>query len=411
VLDYADRQVWEALRDVCFRPNEQRGVNFWWLDNWQGYQEGYNSNLWINHLVTRQLEEESGERPLILGRYAGLGSHRYPAYFSGDTCSHWEVLASLLDVNLKAGHVGMAYFSHDLGGFKGPCPGERLPLVDPELYVRWMQLGALSPIMRVHSDHGTREPWKYGEQVLEIVRAAYQLHVRLVPYFYYLARDAHDTGRPLQRPLYFLFPEDAAAYEADDEFFLGDRLLAAPVVAPGGRRRVYIPPGDYWALPDGESLRGPTTIDRVFSLSQIPLYVRAGSIIPQQQVSRRVGTALPDPLILAVYPGGNDELNLYEDDGHSLAYSSDAFTRWPFTLGDDGRTLEVTLLPMQGGFDGMLHTRTVQIVVHFSAQPKRVRVEGLSAEPQWTYDAEARRAEITLPNISTRGMYRLSIDR
>jgi hypothetical protein len=410
-LDYADREVWQAIRDVCFRPNEQRGVDFWWLDNWQGYQDGYNSNLWINHLVARHLQEDHGVRPLILGRYAGIGSHRYPAYFSGDTCSHWEVLKCLLDVNLKAGHVGMVYFSHDLGGFKGPCPGERVPLLDPELYVRWMQMGALCPVMRVHSDHGIREPWKYGEHVLEIVRAAYELHARLVPYFYHLARDAYDTGLPLHRPLYFLFPEDETAYEVDDQFFLGDQLLAAPVVIAGGRRKVYIPAGEYYSLPYGEPLRGPTTIDRVFSLSQIPLYIRAGAIIPQQQAARRIGTGLPDPLILAIYPGGSNELALYEDDGYSAAYSRGSFTRWPIEVHDDGGALQLTLRPMQGHFEGVLETRTVHVQAHFIARPKRVRVEGSSADDGWTYDDRHRQVSVTLRNISTRGTYRVIIDR
>ena len=171
ILDFTDRKVWEAVRDVCYVPNEKLGVSFWWLDNWQGRQESYNSVLWIDHLAFRHMEEDLGRRPVILGRYSGFGTHRYGACFTGDTASQWEVLAHELEVNSRSAQVGMAYLSHDLGGFKGPWPGVTLPRIDPELYVRWMQMGALSPIMRIHSDHGTREPWEYGENVLRIVDA------------------------------------------------------------------------------------------------------------------------------------------------------------------------------------------------------------------------------------------------
>mgnify|MGYP005843691083 CR=1 FL=1 len=411
-LDFTDRNVWEAVRDICYAPNERLGVDFWWLDSWQGYQDGYNSVLWKNHLATTHLAGQ-GKRPIILGRYSGIGSHRYPAYFSGDTASHWEVLDYELEVNVRAGQVGMNYFSHDLGGFKGPDPDTMIPLVDPELYVRWVQMGALSPVMRVHSNHGTREPWKYGERVLEIAREAYHLHHRLVPYLYHLAREAHDTGAPVHIPLYFLFPEDGKAYETTDQYFVGRRLMAAPVAAPGGRRKVYIPAGTYYALPDGDRLTGPLTLERTFPLRRIPLYVRAGSIIPMQPVSRRVGTALPDPLILAIYPGGEDRLAFYEDDGSTDAYLAGQFTRWPIQLTSAGNTVSVRLEPVQGTFDGAPDVRRVWVEIYFAGKPDRVTFDGEAisegeAEPGWRYDDGARCVEIRLPPVQVSQLHALS---
>ena len=416
VIDYADQRVWDAVRDVCFVPNEQRGVDFWWLDNWQGLHENYNSCLWINHLVFNHVEEQTGKRPLILGRIAGVGSHRYGAYFSGDTHTHWEVLDCQLEANMRAGQIGMCYFSHDLGGFKTFWPGTPIKLVDPEIYVRWMQMGALSPVMRVHSDHGTREPWKYGERVLEIVRAAYHLHARLVPYFYHLAREAYDTGLPIHRPLYFLYPEDGAALTVRDQYFLGDRLLVAPVAQPGGRRRVYLPAGEFFALPDGALHRGPQIIDRVFHLDEIPLYARAGSLIPMQDVTPRIGTRLPDPLVLAVYPGGDDELALYEDDGDSPAYRDGACSRWPLALRDDGHTVTVSLRPMEGSFAGMPTQRRVRIELFFIDKPVDVRATGLAggtaaSAVAWSYDEARRCVVITLPALDVRGSYTVAVAR
>jgi len=160
ILDFSNKNVWDAVSKTCYEPNEKIGTGFWWLDSWQGKQTGYNHVLWKNHLATEHYSKR-GLRPMILGRYSGIGSHRYPAYFSGDTSSHWEVLEHELEVNIKAGQVGMNYFSHDLGGFKGENSEKPSPEIDPELFVRWMQMGALSPVMRVHSDHGVREAWKY----------------------------------------------------------------------------------------------------------------------------------------------------------------------------------------------------------------------------------------------------------
>lgn len=398
-LDFAERRIWEAVRDVCFVPNEQRGVHFWWLDNWQGRQEGYNSVLWLNHLVWRHMEQTRGMRPITLGRCSGVGSHRYPAYFSGDTASQWEVLHAELEVNVRAGQVGMNYFSHDLGGFKGPMPGHVLPLIDPELYVRWMQMGALSPVMRMHSDHGTREPWKYGAQVLELTRPAFELHARLVPYLYHLAREAYDRGAPIHRPMYFVTPEDPAAYDILDQYFIGKRILAAPVATAGGRRRVVLPAGDFYALPEGDLLRGPLALERVFPLELIPLYVRAGSIIPQQDPAARVASGAADPLVLAVYPGGDDGLALYEDDGDSNAYRDGAFSRRPITLRDDGRTIEVRLDPAVGSYAGQPARRTIRVEVHFIERPARVEIDGVTA-PAWAYDDARRVVVVPLEGVA-----------
>lgn len=399
LLDYTDRATWEAVRDVCHRPNEQRGVDFWWLDLWQGLQPGYNSVLWVNHLACEHMEMEYGLRPLILGRYSGIGSHRYPAYFSGDTFSHWEVLDTELEANLRAGQVGMNYFSHDLGGFVGHLSGPPVELVDPELYARWMQMGALSPVMRVHSNHSTREPWKYGPRVLEVVRQAYHLHMRLVPYLYHLAREAYECGLPIHRPLYFLHPEDDAAYAVDDEYFIGERMLAAPVAVPGGRRKVYVPAGAYWDLTTGNLVRGPVTIDREYQLEEIPLFARAGSIIPQQEVSTHVGTRLPSPLVLAVYPGGNDALDLYEDDGFSPAYRREAYSRWPIRWDEEGETRTLRLLPMRGEFAGMPARRDVRLEAWFTEEPLSVKTNGGRGRARVEYDTARRLLRVTLRQV------------
>ncbi len=411
VLDYTDPRVWKAFRDACYVPKEKQGASFWWLDNWQGHQKSFNSVLWIDHLTFRHMREDLGRRPILLGRYSGFGTHRYGTCFTGDTASQWEVLAHELEVAARGAQVGMVYLSHDLGGFKGAWPGIHLKRVDPELYIRWIQMGALFPIMRVHSHHGIREPWKYGPNVLRAAREAYRLHQELVPYLYHLARRAHDQGLPVSRPLWFLFPSDGKAYQAPDEFLLGDKLLAAPVVKPGGRRRIYLPAGRWFSLPEGEVLQGPLEEERFYPLNRIPLFVRAGSILPAQDPALRVGTNLPDPLVLKVYPGGEDELDLYEDEGDGLGYEKGAFTRWPFRLssGKEGTTL--FLGPMKGDFPGRPARRNLRVEVYFAGEPREALLDGkpLKKRKEWTYDAKKKAVLLTIGPVDPKESHTLAL--
>jgi hypothetical protein len=408
-LDYSDRDVWNAMRETCYEPHEELGVEFWWLDVWNGRKDGYNSVLWENHLVTEHLARKE-KRPMILGRYAGIGSHRYPAYFSGDTASQWEVLKYQLVINVAAGNVGMVYFSHDLGGFKGSVPGHVLPYIDTELYIRWMQMGALSPVMRIHCDHGVREAWSYGEQAFKIVREAYHMHTQLVPYFYHLAREAYDTGTPVHLPLYFLFPDDENAYNVRDEYFLGPNILCAPVADPGGKRTVYIPEGLFYSMTDGKTIAGPVTFTQHFKLNQVPMYVKAGSIIPMQTVVKRVGTTVPDPLVLNIYPGGDDSLALYEDDGCTKAYECESYTRWPISLKSDDDEYEITLSPLEGTYDDIPEKRNVEILVHYCDKPASLEVKS-TAHPtyEWSYDEVGRKITVKCTGIDIHKSYSIKI--
>ena len=405
ILDFSNKYVWNAVSKSCYEPNEKIGADFWWLDSWQGKQTGYNHVLWKNHLATEHYSKR-GLRPMILGRYSGIGSHRYPAYFSGDTSSHWEVLEHELEVNIKAGQVGMNYFSHDLGGFKGENSEKPSPKINPELFVRWMQMGALSPVMRVHSDHGVREAWKYGEKVLKIVREAYHFHSRITPYFYHTARRSFDTGTPIHLPLYFLFPDDKKAHEIKDQYFIGERIMVAPVAASDGRRKVYIPKAAFFSLHDKKIIAGPKEIEQTFSLDQIPVYVRAGSIIPTQNVTQRTGSAVPESLIFDIYPGGNDFIEFYEDDGMTELYKKSEYSRWPVSLTHHNSTIEVTFNPAEGSFNDMPEQRNITIKIHFIKKPKSVCVNNI--EQEWKYNDKEQCAVICLGKIAVRQEHKLT---
>jgi hypothetical protein len=227
IVNLAHRNEADGFMHRLHAPREDDGIDFWWIDGESARFTGLNDQLWTNHVYFSHLQNRSDRRALILSRTGGIGSHRTPVQFSADTYSHWEVLRFLVDFTARAGNVGVAYWSHDLGGFYGHALG--VPTLDPELFVRWVQFGCWSPIVRMHSDHGRREPWAYGRWVLEALRKALLTRSTLVPYLAHLGRVAHESGLPLCRPLYLAWPDRGEAYTHPDQYLLGDGVLVGPV--------------------------------------------------------------------------------------------------------------------------------------------------------------------------------------
>ncbi|HEY9611618.1 TIM-barrel domain-containing protein [Allocoleopsis sp.] len=385
LFNLASQSEADLFMQVLHSPREEDGIDFWWIDGANAKDSGVNSQLWTNHVYFTHLEAHHSQRPLILSRTGGLGSHRYPVQFSADTYSHWEVLQFLVDFTARAGNVGVSYWSNDLGGFFGHVPG--VPIIDPELFVRWVQFGCFSPIVRCHSDHGRREPWSYGQWVLNAIRKALQLRMQLIPYLYHLSRVAYETGLPLCRPLYLAYPEDEEAYQVTTQFLLGDRILVAPVVESGGYRSVYLPEGQWWERSTGQCYTGRQHLNLYVPLDRIPVFVQAGAILPLAEFSRRVGTAPPTTLILEVYAGADGELDFYEDDGESTTYRTEAGSRRRFTQRREGDSYRLTAEPVQGSYSGMLEERSFRILWTGLVSGSRVEARGVEiCEQEWRHD-------------------------
>jgi alpha-glucosidase (family GH31 glycosyl hydrolase) len=225
--DLSNKNLAKAFVEAVHWPLEKMGVDFWWIDgNPVVYMKGLNSTLWTAKVyydgTGKWRKDEERERPLIFSRYGGLGQHRYPIGFSGDTYSQWEVLNYQIKYTARAGNVLFPYWSHDIGGFLGKK-------IEPELYVRWCQFGVFSPVVRLHSDHGYRLPWDYGDEVKNIVKEYFILRHKLFPYIYTYSRIVHDTGLPLCRPLYIEYPDLEEAYLYDYEYLFGKDILVAPI--------------------------------------------------------------------------------------------------------------------------------------------------------------------------------------
>ncbi|HEX6289430.1 MAG TPA: TIM-barrel domain-containing protein, partial [Herpetosiphonaceae bacterium] len=252
------------------------------------------------------------ERSFVLSRSGYAGIQRWSASWMGDNRSAWSHLEISLPMLCNMGLSGVPFVGCDIGGFFGNATGE--------LFARWMQLGVLYPFMRGHSELGTKrhEPWVFGERVEQICREYIELRYRLLPYIYALFWEAATTGAPILRPLLYHFPNDPRTYDLHDQVVLGPSLLAAPIYRPGVEyRAVYLPAGTWYDWWSGERYEGPTDILAHAPLERMPLYVRAGAVIPLGPVMQHTGERPLDELTVRVWPGSG-EWTLYEDDGQSF---------------------------------------------------------------------------------------------
>jgi alpha-glucosidase len=415
-FDPTDKTWATNYLNLVLHPLEKQGIDFWWLD-WQQQPmmtklPGVANTWWLNYVHFTDQQRE-GKRPLLFHRWGGLGNHRYQIGFSGDTISVWESLAFQPWFTATAANVGYAYWSHDIGGH---MPGA----VDPELYTRWVQFGAFSPILRTHTTKNPdaeRRIWAYPEPYASVLRTAFQLREAMEPYLDTEARRTYDTGVAFLRPLYYDWPEDDAAYTSKNEYLFGDQLLAAPVTAAADKvtglatEQVYLPKGDWIEWPTGRHFAGPVSAERSFSIAQIPVYVKAGAIVPMQPPMRYTGEKPVDPLIVNVWPlvpGKSSSYSVYEDSGLSVDYQRGVFARTPIKATQTLDTLRVEIGPVEGSYPGMLKTRGYELRLPADWPPVSVTVNGKALKPVkpgepggWRYEGNTLTTIVPVPAQST----------
>jgi alpha-glucosidase len=409
-----DKKFATNYMDLVHHPLEKQGIDFWWLD-WQQEQKtempGVMPTWWLNYVHFTDQQRE-GKRPLLFHRWGGLGNHRYQIGFSGDTVSVWESLAFQPWFTATAANVGYAYWSHDIGGH---MPGA----VEPELFTRWVQFGAFSPILRTHTTknpESERRIWAYPEPYSSVLRSTFQLRYAMQPYIYTEARRTYDTGVAFLRPLYYDWPEEAAAYDSKDEYLFGDNLLVAPVTAPADKKsdlateKVWLPEGEWIEWPTGKHITGPASLDRSFSIDQTPVYVKAGTIVPMQPPMRYTGEKPVDPLIVNVWPlsdGKSSSYSVYEDSGVSVQYQHGVFAKTPIKATQSGDTLRVEIGPVQGSYPGMRMARGFEVRLPADWPPASVTVNGVAlkhAGPTgkggWSFEGNTLTTVIPVPSGS-----------
>ena len=330
-----------AFMDAYFKylhhPNEEKGVDFWWIDWQQGSNAripGYDPLWMLNHYHYID-NARNGLRPMDFSRYAGLGSHRYPVGFSGSTFITWESLDFQPYFTANASNVGYGWWSHDIGGHRN---GYR----DDELTARWVQFGVFSPIMRLHSSDERftgKEPWKFSSDAERVMRRFLTLRHQLVPYIYTMNRRFHTENRPLIEPLYYEHPDVEEAYRHRNEYYFGSQLLVHPITSRSdpetrtGSVKTWLPKGVWFDVFTGMVYRGGRTIRMHRDIDSIPVLGKAGGVIPLEcakTVSSR--TDNPQHLTVKVFCGADGTFQLYEDDGISLAFEQGTFVTTDFSL-------------------------------------------------------------------------------
>ncbi|HWI66593.1 MAG TPA: TIM-barrel domain-containing protein [Symbiobacteriaceae bacterium] len=291
-------------------------------------------------------------RPFILTRSGAQGVQRYAAVWMGDNHSWWEHVTMHMTTCTGMGLSGVPFVGCDVGGFSANPNGE--------LVARWVQLGAFTPFFRMHSAAGTRdqEPWSFGPQVEEICRTYINLRYRLLPFFYTLFEEAHRTGQPILRPLVLEHQDDLETYGLSDEVLVGRDVLVAPITQPGVKARaVYLPEGvwhDFWT---GKRYEGKQYVLAAAPLEQLPLFVRAGAVLPMGPEMPHTGAVPMETLTLHIFPG-EGEFTLYEDAGEGYDYLAGQSSRTRITV----RGNRVEVAKPEGGFTPAW--KRVEILLH-----------------------------------------------
>lgn len=388
-FDCTDPKFVDLYFELLHHPLEQQGVDFWWMDWQQGTATtvpGLDPLPWLNHLHWADMEHgprANEHRPLVFSRWGGLGNHRYQVGFSGDTYNDWASLAFQPRFTATAGNVGYAWWSHDIGGHQ---PGP----VEPELYVRWIQFGITSPVLRTHASknpQAERRIWAFPEAHFEAAREAFLLRMRLIPYLYSCAHQTHRTTLPLLRPLYLEWSMLDAAYEHPDEYLLGGALLCAPVLEPAeastgvAETMVWLPPGHWAHWFSGRMYEGPGFVVCRSVLDEFPLFLRGGSAVPLAPAAMRSAEITGEQLTLRVArPGAGEHRvsELVEDDGVSPAYLRGAFgtTKFVVSSGGDGRTTMLEIGPTVGVHEGQPASRSWCVELLGAGEVIEVLVDG-----------------------------------
>lgn len=346
-FDITSEDFLTAYFDLVHHPLEAEGVDFWWLD----WQQGTKTNipgldpLWaLNHYHTLDISGRE-KRPLILSRYAGLGSHRYPLGFSGDTICTWKSLAFQPYFTSNAANAGYTWWSHDIGGhMKG--------MQDDEMYLRWLQFGVFSPINRLHSSNSDfmgKEPWKKTWAVARISEDFLRLRHKLIPYLYTANYQTHTEGTPICMPMYYRYDcEDA--YQAQNQYIFGGQLLVCPITQPVNKRlnlasaKLWLPEGRWTDLFNGRIYQGGRWVTMYRDLDSIPVLAPEGAIVPMYRKDESNDLSLEQPLEIHVWRG-NGRYELYEDDGETDAYVKGHSAITTFTVETEGDTMRFTVTP------------------------------------------------------------------
>jgi alpha-glucosidase len=352
------------------------------------------------------LKLQPNERPFVLTRAAYAGTARYAASWTGDNSATWNHLGMSTPMLLNLGLSGYQIVGDDIGGFGNSPPAD--------LLTRWYELGAFNPLFRNHAAKGTadREPWVNGPDQEAIRRRYIELRYQLLPYIYSQAEQTSRTGLPLMRPVFLDYPEAVEFFHDDRDFLFGSDLFVAPVVREVlDTHAVALPPGEWFDYWSGERHANKDPITLHPAIDVVPLFVRAGAIVPMQAVIQHTGQTPKGPLELRVYLPSPDTVadcggSLYQDDGHSFAYQKGEFLRVRYTCQRSGGFASVLSTVEQTGYRPWWSA--IQLIVYgIPAPPRELRI-GDKVLSDWSYDPKTHAVTVTLPDALANWSFQLT---
>lgn len=326
---------------------------------------------------------EPNKRPLIITRAAFSGIQRYSSMWTGDNSATWDHVYLTMPMIMSTGLAGEPFAGFDIGGFIGSPSGE--------MYMRFLQIGVLMPFCRTHTvaDSRAQEPWDYGQMYTYINRKFIRFRYKILPVLYTSFYESTLNGSPIIRPLVWQYQNDPKVYHIDDQFMLGDHLMAAPVYKQGmNSRTLYLPKGKWYGFFNNKEYDGGRDItvnapidavnvyNKVFThpYAGLPLFAQAGSVIPMQPVQQYVGQKKITNMTLRIYDGASRKSYLYEDDGKSQDYHKGVFRYTTFQTESNDKELSLNV-KMKGHYDGAVTTFSAK-VYGLAVVPKKVSADG-----------------------------------
>lgn len=414
-FDVTDQKFLKAYFEYLHHPNEEEGVDFWWLD----WQQGGLSKipgldpLWMLNHYHYLDSGRRGKRRLTFSRYAGMGSHRYPVGFSGDTIISWESLAFQPYFTANASNVGYGWWSHDIGGH---MKGYR----DEELSTRWIQFGVFSPIMRLHSSNSAftgKEPWNYNAVSENIMKRYLKLRHEMIPYLYTMNYHASHDGQPLIRPMYYLEPEQPEAYGVPNEYYFGTELVVCPITEPTDKAagtacvKAWIPEGKWYDIFSGLKYDGGRMLELYRSLEDIPVLAKEGAIIPLTDLTEYTNSVEnPKELAVKIVPGKKNAFILMEDTGDTC---EDKEENWAQTKLEWINENEFIIHPANGNLDVIPKRRTWKMEFYGIADVDNleVTVGGKAIETERIYDEKRHICQVNIPETEVTEQITISFSK
>ena len=409
-FDCLDKRFMKEYFEVLHFPMEKNGVDFWWMDWQQG--EDYEwahllgiekneleiiSPLWMLNHTHYLASMRNGDRGLIFSRFSGYGSQRFPIGFSGDTYTAWESLEFQPYFTVTASNIGYGWWSHDIGGH---CGGDR----DDELNTRWVQFGVFSPIFRFHSCSNKflgREPWNYNPRAEGVIADFMRLRHQLFPYLYTMNYRSFKEQIPLMLPMYYTHPEAREAYRVKNQYCFGSELIVSPITKKAdsesclGYADVWLPEGKWIDWFNGYVYNGGKSFESYRSLEQMPVFCKAGAIIPMQkhiEYDNSIGRSKDLEIVIAA--GDNGEFSMFEDDGISRDYEAGGGVITKYNLNWSDNKAELIINSAEGNLDLIQPKRNYTLIFKGFKTNCKFFTDGKNLEFEYAEDTNTYNVDI-----------------